>query len=95
MRVDRRSAPQTGVGRGARLAAKVVWGRRTDAVLTGLGWRVRQFWARGPDVVVESIGRELIRQEERRPVPAATQPAPTVLSGGGSLGRRIGASEGS
>jgi DNA mismatch endonuclease, patch repair protein len=36
--------------------------RRTDAVLTGLGWRVLRFWEHeDPDVVVESICAQLGR----------------------------------
>jgi DNA mismatch endonuclease (patch repair protein) len=39
-----------------KLAANVARDRRTDALLTGLGWRVLRFWEHeDPDTVVERI----------------------------------------
>ena len=45
-----------------KLAANVARDRRTDAVLTGLGWRVLRFWEHeDPDDVVQAICRALQR----------------------------------
>ncbi|WP_369139017.1 very short patch repair endonuclease [Modestobacter versicolor] len=44
----------------AKLAANVARDRRTDAVLTGLGWQVLRFWEHeDPDAVVDRICAEL------------------------------------
>jgi DNA mismatch endonuclease, patch repair protein len=51
----------------AELAANVARDRRTDAVLTGLGWRVLRFWEhQDPDAVVAVICAELARRPHRR-----------------------------
>jgi DNA mismatch endonuclease, patch repair protein len=57
-----RRAPAEGPGWVEKLAANVARDRRTDAVLTGLGWRVLRFWEHeDPDAVVETICAELAR----------------------------------
>jgi DNA mismatch endonuclease, patch repair protein len=50
-----------------KLAANVARDRRTDAVLTGLGWRVLRFWEHeDPEAVVEVICSELARRTRPR-----------------------------
>ena len=45
-----------------KLAANVARDRRTDGVLTGLGWRVLRFWEHeDPDAVADAICAELGR----------------------------------
>ena len=66
----------------AKLAANVARDRRTDALLTGLGWRVLRFWEHeDPDAVADAISAELARppaaapREARSPASgAAAQP---------------------
>ena len=58
--VDLRVAPE------ASSAVVRARDRRTDAVLTGVGWRVLRFWEHeDPDAVVEAICAELTRTPVR------------------------------
>jgi DNA mismatch endonuclease (patch repair protein) len=55
------AGPCRGTG-AAKLAANVARDRRTDALLTGLGWRVLRFWEhQDVDEVVDAICAELGR----------------------------------
>ncbi|MGY1856897.1 DUF559 domain-containing protein [Modestobacter sp. SYSU DS0290] len=72
-------------GRSAKLAGNVQRDRRTDAVLTGLGWRVLRFWEHeDPDAVVDRICAALRDCGEHR------TPAARDRLGSGRAGSAVG-----
>ena len=64
-----------------KLAANTARDRRTDAVLTGLGWRVLRFWEHeDPDDVVDRICAALAASTQAvTSRPADSQPASSVM----------------